>query len=82
MRSVDILVLSREDFVPRKMRKNISEFALQCSFLLNTVPKVGLEPTQPLWPRDFKSLVSTIPPFRQPDLLTRAKVQKKMNIEH
>ena len=46
------------------------------------VPKVGLEPTQPLWPRDFKSLVSTIPPFRQPDLLTRAKVQKKMNIEN
>ena len=30
------------------------------------VPKAGLEPAQPLWPRDFKSLVSTIPPFRQP----------------
>ena len=23
------------------------------------VPEVGLEPTRPQWPRDFKSLVST-----------------------
>ncbi len=38
------------------------------SFFINRVPKVGLEPTQALCPRDFKSLVSTIPPFRQPDL--------------
>ena len=30
------------------------------------VPKVGLEPTQPKRPRDFKSLVSTIPPLRLP----------------
>ena len=29
------------------------------------VPRAGLEPAQPLWPRDFKSLVSTIPPSRQ-----------------
>ena len=28
-----------------------------------SVPEVGLEPTRPQWPRDFKSLVSTIPPF-------------------
>jgi hypothetical protein len=27
------------------------------------VLEAGLEPAQPLWPRDFKSLVSTIPPF-------------------
>ena len=27
------------------------------------VQEVGLEPTQPQRPRDFKSLVSTIPPF-------------------
>ena len=25
--------------------------------------EAGLEPAQPQWPRDFKSLVSTIPPF-------------------
>ena len=31
------------------------------------VPRAGLEPAQPLWPRDFKSLVSTIPPSRRPD---------------
>ena len=30
------------------------------------VPEMGLEPIQPLWPRDFKSLVSTIPPFGRP----------------
>ena len=29
----------------------------------STVQKVGLEPTQPQWPKDFKSFVSTIPPF-------------------
>ena len=28
-----------------------------------SVPEAGLEPAQPQWPRDFKSLVSTIPPF-------------------
>ena len=27
------------------------------------VLEAGLEPAQPQWPRDFKSLVSTIPPF-------------------
>ena len=27
------------------------------------VAEVGLEPTQPQWPKDFKSFVSTIPPF-------------------
>ncbi len=26
----------------------------------------GLEPPQPLWPKDFKSFVSTIPPFEHP----------------
>ena len=30
------------------------------------VLEAGLEPAQPRWPRDFKSLVSTIPPFEQP----------------
>ena len=29
------------------------------------VLEAGLEPAQPQWPRDFKSLVSTIPPFEQ-----------------
>ena len=30
------------------------------------VLEAGLEPAQPQWPRDFKSLVSTIPPFERP----------------
>ena len=30
------------------------------------VLEAGLEPAQPQWSRDFKSLVSTIPPFEQP----------------
>ena len=29
------------------------------------VPEAGLEPAQPLWPKDFKSFVSTISPFGQ-----------------
>ena len=29
------------------------------------VLEAGLEPAQPQWPRDFKSLVSTIPPFER-----------------
>ena len=33
---------------------------------LSLVLEAGLEPAQPRWPRDFKSLVSTIPPFEQP----------------
>ena len=31
------------------------------------VAEVGLEPTQPQWPKDFKSFVSTIPPFGRND---------------
>ena len=27
------------------------------------VLEAGLEPAQPQWPKDFKSFVSTIPPF-------------------
>jgi hypothetical protein len=30
-----------------------------------SVPGAGLEPAQPLWPQDFKSCVSTIPPSGQ-----------------
>ena len=30
---------------------------------LTVVVEVGLEPTQPQRPKDFKSFVSTIPPF-------------------
>ena len=29
------------------------------------VLEAGLEPAQPQWPKDFKSFVSTIPPFEQ-----------------
>ena len=38
------------------------------------VPKAGLEPARAQCPRDFKSLVSTIPPFRQPVCLSGAKL--------
>ena len=27
--------------------------------------EAGLEPARPLWPKDFKSFVSTIPPFER-----------------
>ena len=37
------------------------------------VPGVGLEPTRPQWPRDFKSLVSTIPPSGQQMILRLQK---------
>lgn len=33
--------------------------------LFIVVAEVGLEPTQPQWPKDFKSFVSTIPPFER-----------------
>ena len=36
-----------------------------CARLRLQVLEVGLEPTQPQWPKDFKSFVSTIPPFEQ-----------------
>ena len=39
---------------------------------LRLVLEVGLEPTQPQWPKDFKSFVSTIPPFERP--IVTAKV--------
>ena len=32
----------------------------------------GLEPPQPRWPKDFKSFVSTIPPF-EPALIRRER---------
>ena len=38
--------------------------SMRLGFIL--VLEAGLEPAQPRWPRDFKSLVSTIPPFEQP----------------
>ena len=31
-----------------------------------SVLEAGLEPAQPQWPKDFKSFVSTIPPFEHP----------------
>ena len=33
---------------------------------LNQVLEAVLEPAQPQWPKDFKSFVSTIPPFEHP----------------
>ncbi len=35
--------------------------------LFIVVAEMGLEPTQPQWPKDFKSFVSTIPPFGRND---------------
>ena len=32
------------------------------------VLEAGLEPAQPQWPKDFKSFVSTIPPFEHPQI--------------
>ena len=39
------------------------------------VPEVGLEPTRPQWPRDFKSLVSTDSTIQACGLDSRAKIQ-------
>ena len=36
------------------------------------VLEAGLEPAQPQWPKDFKSFVSTIPPFEQPWMVKTA----------
>ena len=54
------------------------ESYMQKSNLLNinrldfpSVPRTGLEPVQPFRPRDFKSLVSTIPPPRPGRCLNR-----------
>ena len=38
----------------------------------NIVPQAGLEPAQPKRPRDFKSLVSTIPPSGQEHIVKSA----------
>ena len=35
-------------------------------FAQTCVLEAGLEPAQPQWPKDFKSFVSTIPPFEHP----------------
>ena len=35
-------------------------------FKRTLVLEAGLEPAQPQWPKDFKSFVSTIPPFEHP----------------
>ncbi len=43
-------------------RFHVQKLALK----LRLVLEAGLEPAQPQWPRDFKSLVSTIPPFEHP----------------
>ncbi len=46
--------------------------------LLIMVLRAGLEPAQPQWSRDFKSLVSTIPPSEQKNrskLISNAKIR-------
>ena len=52
----------REGYYIRKKIKSLQD-NLQGFYL---VLEAGLEPAQPQWSRDFKSLVSTIPPFEQP----------------
>ena len=50
---------------------------------LNLVPTAGLEPARPIKPRDFKSLVSTIPPRGHPDtwtLLLIFKIQSSLKL--
>ena len=44
--------------------------------VINGVLEAGLEPAQPQWSRDFKSLVSTIPPFEQPVFILLQGKQK------
>ena len=50
------------NYIKKENRKRLIINYLRFSFVL----EAGLEPAQPRWPRDFKSLVSTIPPFEQP----------------
>ena len=45
---------------------------------LNQVLEAGLEPAQPQWPKDFKSFVSTIPPFEHPK---KGKGERKTRLE-
>ena len=42
-------------FNKKILQKRLEDFVLEA----------GLEPAQPQWPKDFKSFVSTIPPFEQ-----------------
>ena len=46
----------------------VKTMSMQADF---EVPGVGLEPTQPQWPRDFKSLVSTDSTIRAANALQR-----------
>ena len=52
-------------FIQKENRKHLIISDLRFFFVL----EAGLEPAQPRWPRDFKSLVSTIPPFEQPEFM-------------
>ncbi len=47
------------------------------SSFVKWVPEAGLEPARAQCPRDFKSLVSTIPPFRHGFLSKSEKLKTK-----
>ena len=65
--------LLREAFAGRDMKQQVPHVAEQLAGLeLKMVPGVGLEPTQPLGPRDFKSLVSTDSTIRASALINLA----------
>ena len=53
-----------------------SEFVKTYTMLGRTVPEAGLEPARTQCPRDFKSLVSTIPPFRHPLFGSKKEVRR------
>ena len=47
-------------------KKLLASLYLTRSYTIHIVLEAGLEPAQPQWPKDFKSFVSTIPPFEHP----------------
>ena len=47
-------------------KKLLVSYCFTRSYTRDIVLEAGLEPAQPQWPKDFKSFVSTIPPFELP----------------
>ena len=41
----------------------VNKKVIRIKLMTFSVLEAGLEPAQPQWPKDFKSFVSTIPPF-------------------
>ena len=49
-----------------KTKKENANYFIIKQLAFQFVLEAGLEPAQPQWPKDFKSFVSTIPPFEHP----------------